>query len=72
MNVTSTRRTGSRKIVEIDGIPADRQVTDDLYVGFAMATVGETPSSLFGWHVCRWTDPTGYRTTAVTVTLHTE
>jgi hypothetical protein len=50
--------TGSipTKRVRIDGIAADRPVSDDLLAGFAMKGAGEDPSSLYGWHVSRSED----------------
>lgn len=67
MYVQSTYRGRTYKEVTftlIEGL----SVSDDLLVGFAMKTVGETPSSLFGWSVSR---PSQYPLMAV-VTLNTD
>lgn len=72
MNIEQvTTRPGRSTAVEIEGITRDRQVSDDVIAGFAMHAAGENPSSLFGWHVTRWTDDEGL-TVAATVTLHTD
>jgi hypothetical protein len=53
--------------VIVTDIAEDRAVSDDLLAGFAMATIGENPSSLFGWSVTRWP-----LTTTATVQLNTD
>lgn len=53
MKVQSTYRGQTYKEVTIEHNFDDRPVSDDLLVGWAMAQVGETPESLFGWHVTR-------------------
>jgi hypothetical protein len=56
------------KVIAVSGIAADRPVSDDLILGFAMATVGENPSSLFGWNVKRFEGETN---STATVELYT-
>jgi hypothetical protein len=67
MKVQSTYRGRTYKEVTIEGIADDRPVSDDLLAGFAMASIGENPSSLFGWSVTR---PS--MTTTAVVTLNTD
>ena len=67
MRVTDQRRGYGHKTVTIEGIAPDRQVSDDLLIGFAMHAAGENPSRLFGWSVSTYND----RTKAI-VTLNTE
>ena len=68
MKVQSTYRGRTYKEVTIEHDFDDRPVSDDLIVGWAMAQVGETPGSLFGWSVSR---PAQYPHMAV-VTLNTD
>lgn len=69
MNISkeSGYRGRAYREVVIENIADDRPVSDDLLAGFAMASVGENPSSLFGWSVHRWP-----MTTTATVTLNTD
>ena len=67
MKVQSTYRGRTYKEVTVT-LAEDRPVSDDLIIGWAMAQVGETPSSLFGWSVNR---PVQYPLMAV-VTLNTD
>lgn len=53
VNHTGSSKARTVTIVKIDGIAADRPVSDDLIAGFAMASTGENPSSLYGWTVKR-------------------
>jgi hypothetical protein len=56
INKDQTHRGFGHILVTIDNIAADRPVSDDMLAGFAMASVGENPSSLFGWAVSRSTE----------------
>lgn len=56
MKVQSIYRGRTYKEVTIEHNFDDRPVSDDLLVGWAMAQVGETPESLFGWGVTRPAD----------------
>lgn len=67
MNVQSTYQGQTYREVTIENIADDRPVSDDLLAGFAMASIGENPSSLYGWSVTRWP-----MTTTATVTLNTD
>ena len=68
MKVQSTYKGRTYKEVSIEHDFDDRPVSDDLLVGWAMAQVGETPESLFGWYVSR---PVQYSHLAV-ITLNTD
>ena len=67
MKVQGTYRGRTYKEVTVT-LAEDRPVSDDLIIGWAMAQVGETPSSLFGWSISR---PSQYPLMAV-VTLNTD
>lgn len=63
------RHKGSTvKVVSVWGIAADRMASDDLIAGFAMATVGEDPSSLMGVKVYRYAETPS----VATVELYTD
>lgn len=68
MKVQSTYRGQTYKEVTIEHNFDDRPVGDAMLVGWAMAQVGETPESLFGWSVDR---PVQYPHVAI-VTLNTD
>ena len=70
MNIESIRKEYASTQVDIVNIAVDRQVSDDLLIGFAMHAAGENPSRLFGWKVCRFTE--GDVTVAARVSLHTD
>jgi hypothetical protein len=55
------------KSAMVVNIAEDRPVSDDLLAGFVMASLGENPSSLFGWDVHRSNDGT-----MAVVTLNTD
>ena len=67
MRATAGYKAQTYREVNVSGIADDRPVSDDFIAGFAMASVGEEPSSLFGWAVDRIP-----LTTAATVTLYTD
>lgn len=71
MNIDRIEKSTATTRVHIDRFASDRPVSDDLIAGFAMAAARETPSSLFGWHVCRFTGDNGETVSAV-VALHTD
>lgn len=68
MKVQSTYRGRTYKEVTVELAPDRADIPDALIIGWAMAQVGETPSSLFGWSVSR---PADYPLLAV-VQLNTD
>lgn len=69
MRAELRHKSTSHKVVSVWDIQPDRPVSDDLILGFAMATAGENPSSLFGWEVKRFEGETN---TTATVVLNTD
>ena len=67
MRIESITGSLPTKRVRVSGLTADRPVSDDLIVGFAMASARETPSGLYGWSVSRGEDGT-----TATVSLYTD
>lgn len=53
MKATTVTRNLTNITVTVELPSESRPVSDDLIVGFAMASVNETPDSLFGWSVSR-------------------
>lgn len=51
MMISEIRKGRSTTTVVVTGFAADRPVSDDLVIGFAMHAARENPSSLFGWHI---------------------
>lgn len=65
MRIESIRRGYATTTVVVTGFAADRPVSDDLILGFAMNAARENPSSLFGWSV-------HHNGEVTTVQLHTD
>lgn len=67
MMIQSIQKGRATTVVTIANIASDRPVSDQLLIGFAMASANENPSSLFGWACMQHPE-----SKSATVQLHTD